>query len=59
MELATEMATNVFSKDDTSQDRTAIAVEDVVVLLDFVCQQQILSATTPTTNRSLVWALLC
>ena len=58
VELAIQVATDVLSKDDTLQDRTAIPVEDIV---DLFCQQQILSTTIPTTNRflALLWALLC
>ena len=35
VKLAIQVATDVLSKDDTLQDRTAIPVEDIVDLLDF------------------------
>lgn len=35
VELAIQVATDVLSKDDTLQDRTAVPVEDIVDLLDF------------------------
>ena len=35
VELAIQVATDVLSKDNTLQDRTAIPVKDIVDLLDF------------------------